>query len=158
MIFTFFSWLFQIDKLAVSSVIPTEKLTPTLASKAVSVAKMSTTSMGKFDRKLTLEKDVKVKGKKRHFEDNIGFITTEKDRALKILGEINFKRPKVNYARVVEKQMKKDVQEEIRAKKERKRGTRSSKNLGNKKAAIKMAKVNRLKSKSKSKGKGNKRR
>lgn len=144
--------------MAISSVMPTQKLTPSLASKAAAVAKSSTASMGKFDRKLALEKEAKIKGKKRHFEDNIGSIATEKDRALKILGELDHKRPKLNYARVVEKQMKKDVQQEIRAKKERKRGTRSSKRLGNKKAAIKMAKVNRLKGKSKGKAKGSKRR
>lgn len=137
--------------MAVSSVIPTEKITPPLASKAVAIAKMSTASMGKFDKKLALEKEAKIKGQKRHFNDNIGSIATEKDRTLKIISELDHKRPKLNYARIVEHQMKKDVKQDIKMKKERKRGTRSSKQLGNKKAAIKMAKVNRIKSKSKNK-------
>ncbi|OQR76963.1 ribosome biogenesis regulatory protein-like [Tropilaelaps mercedesae] len=148
----------KIDKVAISSVMPTEKMSPSLASKAAAVAKASTASMGKFDKKLALENEAKIKGKKRHFEDNIGSISFEKDRSLKILGELDHKRPKLNYARVVEKQIKQDIQEEIKTKKERKRGTRSSKKLGNKKAAIKMAKVNRLRKKPKGKGKCTKRR
>lgn len=136
---------------------PTDKPTPELMSKAAAVAKGSTASLGKFDRKLALEKEAKIKGKKRKFEDNIGSISTERERTMKILGELDHSRPKLNYARVVEKQMKKDVQEEIRQKKDKKRGTRSSKKLGNKKAAIKMAKFNRIKGKAKG-GKGKKRR
>lgn len=142
---------FQIDKSAVSSVMPTERITPSLASKAAAIAKISTASVGKFDKKLALEKEATIKGKKRRFDDNIKSIATEKNRALEILSELDHKRPKLNYARIVEKQMKKDVQEEIKTKKDRKRGTKSSKQLGNKKAAIKMAKMNRLKSKLKSK-------
>jgi len=147
----------KIDKFAVSSVMPTEKPTPELMSKAAAVAKGSTASLGKFDRKLALEKEAKIKGRKRKFEDNIGSISTEKERTMRILGELDHSRPKLNYARVVEKQMKKDVQQEIRQKKEKKRGTKSSKKMGNKKAAIKMAKLNRIKGKAKG-GKGKKRR
>jgi len=147
----------KISTKAVSAVPPTQKVTPELAAKAAAVAKVSTASMGKFDKKLALEKEAKIKGKKRKFDDNLGSLSKEKERAMKILKEIDHGRPKLNFGKVVEKQMKQDIQEEIQSKRAAKRGTKSSKRMGNKKAAIKMAKVNRIKGKAKG-GKGKKRR
>ncbi|XP_029004411.1 ribosome biogenesis regulatory protein homolog [Betta splendens] len=108
--------------------VPGVGLLPTAAqskdelSRAVSVAKTSTASAGRFQDRLPKEKPAKT-GKRRKFEPLIGNFSNEKQRQLELLKIIDSKRPKMDITRAVNKQMREDDQEQA-AGKHKKKGRR----------------------------------
>ncbi|KAM4606482.1 ribosome biogenesis regulatory protein homolog [Polymixia lowei] len=85
-------------------------------AKAVSVAKTSTASAGKFQDRLPKEKAPKNTGKKRKFEPVIGDFGSEKQKQLDLLKIMDSKRPKIDVTKAVNKQMREDDREEAAAK------------------------------------------
>ncbi|XP_022067053.1 ribosome biogenesis regulatory protein homolog [Acanthochromis polyacanthus] len=85
-------------------------------SRAVSVAKTSTASMGRFQDRLPKEKAPKNQGKKRKFEPLIGDFSSEKQRQLELLKVMDSKKPKLDITKAVNKQMREDDREEAAAK------------------------------------------
>lgn len=72
-------------------------------ARSAATAKTSTASLGKFMSKLPKEKPPKNMGKKRKFESNFAAdLKTEKDKNLKILEEINKKKPKLDIEEAVQ--------------------------------------------------------
>lgn len=57
-------------------------------STAVTIIRKSTASLGRFDKKLRNDSYVKEKGQKRHFDDNVGDISKEKEMAAKVLKKV----------------------------------------------------------------------
>lgn len=85
-------------------------------SKAVSVAKTSTASAGRFQDSLPKEKAPRNTGKKRKFQPLIGNFSTERDHQLELLKVMDSKKPKLNIAKAVSKQMREEDREEASAK------------------------------------------
>ncbi|XP_061569147.1 ribosome biogenesis regulatory protein homolog [Cololabis saira] len=85
-------------------------------TKAVSVAKTSTASAGRFQDRLPKEKPVKNSGKRRKFEPLIGNFSDEKHRQLELLKVLGSKKPQLDITRAVNAQMREDDREEAAAK------------------------------------------
>lgn len=102
--------------------IPGVGLTPTAQqskddlSRAVSVAKTSTASVGRFQDRLPKEKPPKNTGKKRKFEPLIGNFSNEKQKQLDMLNLMDSKKPKLDITKAVNKQMREEDREEAAAK------------------------------------------
>ncbi|XP_076617010.1 ribosome biogenesis regulatory protein homolog [Chaetodon auriga] len=85
-------------------------------SRAVSVARTSTASMGRFQDRLPKEKPPKNTGKKRKFEPLIGNFSNEKQKQLELLKIMDSKKPKLDITKAVNKQMREEDREEAAAK------------------------------------------
>ncbi|XP_053198401.1 ribosome biogenesis regulatory protein homolog [Scomber japonicus] len=85
-------------------------------SRAASVARTSTASVGKFQDRLPKEKPPKNMGKKRKFEPLIGNFSTEKQKQLELLKILDSKKPKLDITKAVNKQMREEDREEAAAK------------------------------------------
>nr|CBN81938.1 Ribosome biogenesis regulatory protein homolog [Dicentrarchus labrax] len=85
-------------------------------SKAVSVAKTSTASAGRFQDRLPKEKPPKNTGKRRKFEPLIGNFGTEKQKQLELLKLMDSKKPRLDITKAVNKQMREEDREEAAAK------------------------------------------
>ncbi|XP_018529458.1 ribosome biogenesis regulatory protein homolog [Lates calcarifer] len=102
--------------------VPGVGLTPTAQQskdelvRAVSVAKTSTASVGRFQDRLPKEKAPKNTGKKRKFEPLIGDFSNEKQKQLELLKVMDSKKPKLDITKAVNKQMREEDREEASAK------------------------------------------
>uniref|UniRef100_A0A7N8YBF2 Ribosome biogenesis regulatory protein n=1 Tax=Mastacembelus armatus TaxID=205130 RepID=A0A7N8YBF2_9TELE len=85
-------------------------------TRAVSVAKTSTASMGRFQEQLPKEKPAKSRGKKRKFEPLIGDFSNEKHKQLELLKIMDSKKSKLDVTKAVNKQMREEDREEAAAK------------------------------------------
>lgn len=85
-------------------------------AKAVSVAKTSTASGGRFQDRLPKEKPAKSAGKKRKFEPLIGDFSSERQKQLELLRVMDSKKPKLDITKAVNKQMREEDREEAAAK------------------------------------------
>jgi regulator of ribosome biosynthesis len=95
--------------------------------KAVSLAKASTASLGKFEQKLKHERAPKNSGKKRQFEPNIGDLKSEKEKNLGMLENLAKKVPKIDIKKAVGTFINK---EEKTSSETAKKGTRGKKGPG----------------------------
>ncbi|KAJ0022946.1 hypothetical protein NQD34_015080 [Periophthalmus magnuspinnatus] len=113
--------------------IPTTGLTPKAQQSkdelalAVSVAKTSTASVGRFQDQLPKEKASKKKGQKRKFEPVIGDFSNEKQKQLDLLQIMDSKKPKLNVTKAVNKQMREEDREAAAAKYKRGAGKKGRK-------------------------------
>lgn len=98
-------------------------------SKAVSVARTSTASAGRFQDSLPKEKAPRNTGKKRKFEPLIGNFSSERERQLELLKVMDSKKPKLDITKAVNKQMREEDREEASAK--RKKGAGKKGHKGN---------------------------
>ncbi|KAM7296259.1 ribosome biogenesis regulatory protein homolog, partial [Ixodes scapularis] len=80
---------------------PTENLSKDQVATAVTLAKSSTASHGKFAGTLKEEKNVRVRKAKRKFESNMGSLKKEKASQLKVLDEMARKKPKLDINQAV---------------------------------------------------------
>ncbi|XP_070709051.1 ribosome biogenesis regulatory protein homolog [Pempheris klunzingeri] len=85
-------------------------------SRAVSVAKTSTASVGRFQDRLPKEKPPKNTGKRRKFEPLIGDFSNERQKQLELLKLMDSKKPKLDITKAVNKQMREEDREEAAAK------------------------------------------
>ncbi|XP_060920523.1 ribosome biogenesis regulatory protein homolog [Labrus mixtus] len=85
-------------------------------ARAVSVAKTSTASAGRFQDRLPKEKAPKNQGKKRKFDPLIGDFSNEKNKQLELLKLMGSKKPKLDITKAVNKQMREEDREEAAAK------------------------------------------
>ncbi|KAM3860714.1 ribosome biogenesis regulatory protein homolog [Diretmus argenteus] len=103
---------------------------------AVSVARTSTASVGKFQDRLPKEKPPKNTGKRRKFEAVIGDFSSERQKQLELLRVMDSKKPRIDVTKAVNKQMREEDREEAAArfKKGRKggKGSFSGKGKGGK--------------------------
>ncbi|XP_054478748.1 ribosome biogenesis regulatory protein homolog [Anoplopoma fimbria] len=83
--------------------------------RAVSVAKTSTASVGRFQDRLPKEKPPKNQGKKRKFEPLIGNFSNERQKQLELLKHMDGKKPKLDIGRAVDKQISEENREEAAA-------------------------------------------
>lgn len=90
---------------------PTGQQSKAELAKAVSVAKSSTASVGKFQERLPKEKPQRKTGKKRQFQPLIGDFAGEKQKHLEILKVIESKRPRLDITKAVNKQMREEDSE-----------------------------------------------
>ncbi|XP_020501482.2 ribosome biogenesis regulatory protein homolog [Labrus bergylta] len=84
-------------------------------ARAVSVAKTSTASAGRFQDRLPKEKAPKNQGKKRKFDPLIGDFSNEKNKQLELLKLMDSKKPKLDMTKAVNKQMREEDREEAAA-------------------------------------------
>ncbi|KAL7373969.1 hypothetical protein ABVT39_018604 [Epinephelus coioides] len=96
-------------------------------ARAVSVAKTSTASAGRFQDRLPKEKAPKNTGKKRKFEPLIGDFSSEKQKQLELLRVLDSKKPKLDITKAVNKQMREEDREEAAAKHKRGAGKKGRK-------------------------------
>lgn len=96
-------------------------------SKAVSVAKTSTASAGRFQDSLPKEKAPRNTGKKRKFEPLIGNFSSERERQLELLKVMDSKKPKLDITKAVNKQMREEDREEASAKRKKGAGKKGRK-------------------------------
>ncbi|XP_049421612.1 ribosome biogenesis regulatory protein homolog [Epinephelus fuscoguttatus] len=96
-------------------------------ARAVSVAKTSTASVGRFQDRLPKEKAPKNTGKKRKFEPLIGDFSSEKQKQLELLRVLDSKKPKLDITKAVNKQMREEDREEAAAKHKRGAGKKGRK-------------------------------
>ncbi|XP_047424692.1 ribosome biogenesis regulatory protein homolog [Mugil cephalus] len=96
-------------------------------SRAVSVAKTSTASLGRFQDSLPKEKAPKNKGKKRKFDPLIGDFSNERQKQLELLKTMGSKKPKLDVTMAVNKQMREEDREEAAAKYKKGAGKRGRK-------------------------------
>lgn len=103
-------------------------------SRAVSVAKTSTASVGRFQDRLPKEKPPRNTGKRRKFEPLIGDFSNEKQKQLELLKVMDSKRPKLDITKAVNKQMREEDREEAAAKYKKKGAGKGRKggNMGGK--------------------------
>ncbi|XP_077980410.1 ribosome biogenesis regulatory protein homolog [Glandiceps talaboti] len=126
---------------------PTEKPSKDQLSKAALIAKHSTASIGKFERKLPKEKPPKNTGKKRKFEPNFGNMKGEKDKQMNILDTLNNKKAKLDVQKAVNQQIHTEEQEAAANKRQNKK---PKKQKGKNKALPKLVKkVKKIKIKGK---------
>ncbi|KAM3593274.1 uncharacterized protein V6R79_009056 [Siganus canaliculatus] len=106
-------------------------------TKAVSVAKTSTASAGRFQENLAKEKAPKNTGKKRKFDPLIGSFSDERQKQLELLKTMDNKKPKLDVTKAVNKQMREEDREEAAARykkgpgKKGRKGNMSGKGKGN---------------------------
>ncbi|XP_034562617.1 ribosome biogenesis regulatory protein homolog [Notolabrus celidotus] len=85
-------------------------------SRAVSVARTSTASAGRFQDTLPKEKPLRNQGKKRKFDPLIGDFSNERNKQLELLKTLGSKKPKLDITKAVNKQMREEDREEAAAK------------------------------------------
>ncbi|KAM6900130.1 ribosome biogenesis regulatory protein homolog [Xenentodon cancila] len=88
-------------------------------AKAVSVAKTSTASAGRFQDRLPKEKPAKNSGKRRRFEPLIGDFSNEKQKQLELLKVLDSKKPKLDITKAVNTQMREEDREEAAARRKK---------------------------------------
>jgi len=115
-------------KLPGVGLIPTPQQSKEDLVKAVSVARTSTASAGRFQDRLPKEKPPRKTGKRRQFEPLIGDFATEKQKQLELLKHMGSKKPQLDINRAVDKQMREENREEAAArfKKGGKKGRKGS--------------------------------
>uniref|UniRef100_A0A8C3AV96 Ribosome biogenesis regulatory protein n=1 Tax=Cyclopterus lumpus TaxID=8103 RepID=A0A8C3AV96_CYCLU len=115
-------------KLPGVGLIPTPQQSKEDLVKAVSVARTSTASAGRFQDRLPKEKPPRKTGKKRKFEPLIGNFSNEKQKQLELLKHMGSKKPQLDINRAVNKQMREENREEAAArfKKGGKKGRKST--------------------------------
>lgn len=96
-------------------------------SLAVSVARTSTASVGRFQDRLPKEKAPKNTGKKRKFEPLIGDFSSERHKQLELLKLMDGKKPKLDITKAVNKQMREEDREEAAAKYKKRAGKKGRK-------------------------------
>lgn len=106
--------------------VPTAQQSKDELARAVSVAKTSTASAGRFQDRLPKEKAPKT-GKKRKFEPLIGDFSNERQKQLELLKIMDGKKPKLDITKAVNKQMREEDREEAAAKYKRGAGKRGRK-------------------------------
>uniref|UniRef100_A0A3B3D9P2 Ribosome biogenesis regulatory protein n=1 Tax=Oryzias melastigma TaxID=30732 RepID=A0A3B3D9P2_ORYME len=102
--------------------LPRTKQSKDELSRAVSVAKTSTASAGRFQDRLPKEKPPKNAGKRRKFEPLIGDFSSEKQKQLELLKVMDSKRPKLDITKAVNKQMREEDREEAASKRKGRKG------------------------------------
>lgn len=95
---------------------PKAQQSRTELAKAVSVAKTSTASAGRFQDRLPKEKPVRGEGRKRRFDPLIGDFSNERRKQLELLKVMDSKKPKLDITKAVNKQMREEDREEAAAK------------------------------------------
>ncbi|XP_054893611.1 ribosome biogenesis regulatory protein homolog [Poeciliopsis prolifica] len=95
--------------------------------KAVSVAKTSTASVGRFQDRLPKEKPPKNSGKKRKFEPLIGDFSSEKQKQLELLKVMGTKTSKLDITKAVNTQMREEDREEAAARRRKGAGGKGGK-------------------------------
>lgn len=95
--------------------VPTAQQSKDELTRAVSVAKTSTASAGRFQDRLPKEKPPKT-GKRRKFEPLIGDFSNEKHKQLELLKILDSKKPQMDVTKAVNKQMREEDREETAAK------------------------------------------
>lgn len=80
-------------------------------AQAVSIAKKSTASVGKFQENLPREKAPRNTGKKRKFQPLIGDFSSEKQKQLDLLKVMDSKKPRLDITKAVNKQMREEDKE-----------------------------------------------
>ncbi|XP_065114337.1 ribosome biogenesis regulatory protein homolog [Paramisgurnus dabryanus] len=93
---------------------PTPHQSKAELAQAVSIAKVSTASVGKFQENLPKEKTPKNTGKKRKFQPLIGDFGSEKQKQLDLLKLMDSKNPRLNITKAVNKQMREEDMEAAR--------------------------------------------
>lgn len=106
--------------------VPTAQQSKDELARAVSVAKTSTASAGRFQDRLPKEKPAKT-GKKRKFEPLIGDFSNEKQKQLELLKIIDSKKPKLDITKAVNRQMREEDREEAAAKYRKRAGKKGRK-------------------------------
>ncbi|KAF7213912.1 ribosome biogenesis regulatory protein homolog [Nothobranchius furzeri] len=96
-------------------------------AKAVSVAKVSTASVGRFQDDLPKEKPPKNSGKRRKFDPLIGDFSSEKQKQLDLLKTMGSKKPRLDITKAVNQQMREEDKEEAAAKRRKGGGKRGRK-------------------------------
>lgn len=96
-------------------------------ARAVSVAKTSTASGGRFQDRLPKEKAAKNTGKKRKFQPVIGDFSNERQKQLELLKVMDSKKPKLDITKAVNKQMREEDREEAAAKRSKGAGKKGRK-------------------------------
>ncbi|XP_067938251.1 ribosome biogenesis regulatory protein homolog isoform X2 [Watersipora subatra] len=130
---------------------PSAKQSKDQVNLALTVAKASTASAGKFTKALPKEHEVKKpKGKKRKFESNTGSLSDEKTRQLNVLNSLSSKQPKLN-TNIAVKQNRKEELEKRRT--DNSTGKAASRALARKQAAILSGKKQGNKNNKRRKGK-----
>ncbi|GAB6032640.1 Rhodanese- sulfurtransferase [Chamberlinius hualienensis] len=86
-------------------VTPTDNLSKDEVSRALTLAKSSTASIGKFTENLPTEKPPKNSGRKRKFEPLFADAKAEKQKNLAILKNIRAKKPKLDVEKAVNTEM-----------------------------------------------------
>uniref|UniRef100_A0A8C5GPC7 Ribosome biogenesis regulatory protein n=2 Tax=Gouania willdenowi TaxID=441366 RepID=A0A8C5GPC7_GOUWI len=94
--------------------------------RAMSVAKTSTASMGRFQERLPKEKPPRS-GKKRKFDPLIGDFSTEKQKQLELLQVMDGKKPKMDITKAMNKQMREEDREEAASKRKKWTGKKGRK-------------------------------
>ena len=90
-----------------SGVMPHTNQSQEQLKRASVLAKESTASVGRFAEKLSEEKAPKNSGKRRQFEPNLGDMSQEKDKNMKIIDNIINKKPKLDIDKAIEPKVKK---------------------------------------------------
>ncbi|XP_076869501.1 ribosome biogenesis regulatory protein homolog [Brachyhypopomus gauderio] len=93
---------------------PSAKQSKAELTRAVSIAKTSTASAGKFQDRLPKEKRPKNTGKKRQFQPVIGDFAGEKQKQLDLLKLMDSKKPRLEITKAVNKQMREEDAESRR--------------------------------------------
>ncbi|XP_039982260.1 ribosome biogenesis regulatory protein homolog [Xiphias gladius] len=106
---------------------PTAQQSKNELARAVSVAKTSTASVGRFQDRLPKEKPPKNTGKKRKFEPLISDFSNERQKQLELLKIMDSKKPKLDITKAVNKQMREEDREEATAKYKKGAGKKGSK-------------------------------
>ncbi|XP_066536245.1 ribosome biogenesis regulatory protein homolog [Hoplias malabaricus] len=99
-------------------------------TQAISVARTSTASAGKFQETLPKEKGPRNTGKKRKFQPLLGDFSSEKQKQLELLKVMDSKRPRVDITKAVNKQMREDEEEAGREKRRKGVGKKGRKGKG----------------------------
>uniref|UniRef100_A0A3B1IUZ6 Ribosome biogenesis regulatory protein n=1 Tax=Astyanax mexicanus TaxID=7994 RepID=A0A3B1IUZ6_ASTMX len=102
-------------------------------AQAVSVARTSTASVGKFQDRLPKEKAPRNTGKKRKFQPLLGDFGNEKQKQLEMLKVMETKKPRLDVTKAVNKQLREDEEEEGRTR--RKKGSGKKGDRGKRGAA-----------------------
>nr|AAI54207.1 Rrs1 protein [Danio rerio] len=97
-----------------TGLLPTSQQTKAELAQAVSLAKISTASVGKFQEKLPKEKPARNTGKKRKFQPLIGDFSSEKQKQLDLLKVMDSKKPRLDITKAVNKQMREEDSESAR--------------------------------------------
>ncbi|XP_076017258.1 ribosome biogenesis regulatory protein homolog [Genypterus blacodes] len=107
--------------------LPTPQQSKDDLARAVSVARTSTASVGKFQDRLPKEKPLRNTGKKRQFSALIGDFSSEKRRQLDLLKVLDSKKPKLDMTMAVNKQMREEDRQEAAARFKKGAGKRGRK-------------------------------
>lgn len=109
---------------------PRPKQSKAELAQAVSLARTSTASVGKFQEKLPKEKEPRNTGKKRKFQPLLGDFSSEKQKQLELLKVMGSKKPRLDMTKAVNKQMREEEEEEGRARRRKGLGKMGRKGKG----------------------------